>query len=157
MEIEIQRDQIYGDLTVLSKDLGRRSNGGGFYWKCRCVCGKMMSIKDSRLVDGYARSCKDHGRPCKAEKYNMIKPESIYFEYEVVSRADHEKKNERGGGAKKNYYIIKCVHCGRQEEKRGDVIINGTRGNCPCGRQSTEKPQKISSYSAKSLPPSKVS
>ena len=51
----------YGKLTVLERDFNyvfehniktKRS-----YWKCRCECGKIITVRGSHLKDGTTQSC----------------------------------------------------------------------------------------------------
>lgn len=46
----------YGRLTVLHKDVNRKTNSGS-YWICQCDCGKIKSVKSSSLRRGEIESC----------------------------------------------------------------------------------------------------
>lgn len=45
----------YGRLTVLERDL--KSPYKGTYWKCKCDCGCLTSVKSGNLKNGLVKSC----------------------------------------------------------------------------------------------------
>lgn len=51
--------QRFGNLTVVSPSLPRKSPGGGrlTYWVCRCDCGKFRDTHAGALKSGRAKSC----------------------------------------------------------------------------------------------------
>jgi len=48
--------QKYGMLKVL-KLLSYKSRGGGFYYDCKCDCGKNKKVQKSYLLNGRVKSC----------------------------------------------------------------------------------------------------
>lgn len=47
--------QTFGDLTVLERDATRK--GKYVYWKCQCICGKIVSVRGQNLKSGSTKSC----------------------------------------------------------------------------------------------------
>lgn len=43
----------YGRLTVVGRDKGRKLT----YWRCRCDCGEMVSVRGDHLKEGRVQSC----------------------------------------------------------------------------------------------------
>lgn len=48
--------QKFGRLTVLYKDMSRKTNCGS-YWICQCDCGNIKSVRSSSLRNGDIQSC----------------------------------------------------------------------------------------------------
>ena len=128
--MEIIKGTVTGDLTAIRKDLGRRVNGGGYYWKCLCSCGKLLSVKDTNMTEKRIISCKPGGRPCKQLDRSIIKPDEVYFNHRVIEKLSLDS------GAYKGYYKIECLSCLVVSERRGDTVLSGTFKKCSC--QSTE-------------------
>jgi hypothetical protein len=137
--MEIKTGQRIGDLIPLSKDFGRRVHGPGTYWKCVCICGKPLSVKDKDMTNGVRLSCKMAGRPCQQvdRKTNKIVAGDIIHGHKVIHIV------QESGGYLKSYYEIECTNCKFRSQKRGDTIISGEFKKCEC-LQSTEN-QKSSS------------
>ena len=51
------KGQKFGRLTVLEKDIIKKSKAGDIYWLCQCECGNIVSINDSNLRSGNTKSC----------------------------------------------------------------------------------------------------
>ena len=125
--MEVEPNKIFGELVAIRKDLGRRvRNGIGCYWKCRCSCGKIVSIKDTDLTNNRLISCKPNGKACKTVRDEIVKVGNVYRGHTVVGNVDPDENLLR------NYYKIKCNSCGRDSEKRGDTIVRGTFAKCIC-------------------------
>jgi len=129
--MDMNTGTVFGDLTVMRKDHGRRvRDGKGSYWKCVCTCNKIISVKDTDLTLGKQKSCKLAGRPCKQPKNELIKVDDIFKNHKVVMKIGVS------GSIRKSYYMISCLSCGHRSEKRGDTLIEETFAECTC--QSTE-------------------
>jgi len=80
----------FGRLVALSKD--KRTKYGGYYWKCKCDCGKETVVLRNSLTSGATRSCGCLGREAsiKNGKANIknIK-EGTRFEKLVVMKRDN--------------------------------------------------------------------
>lgn len=51
------KGQKFGRLTVLEKDIIKKSKAGDIYWLCQCECGNIVSINGSNLRSGNTKSC----------------------------------------------------------------------------------------------------
>ena len=50
-------EHVFGRLTVVSREMERRTNGAGVYWRCRCTCGNIATVASSHLRGGRIISC----------------------------------------------------------------------------------------------------
>ena len=105
----------YGRLTVLHKDVERKTNSGS-YWVCQCDCGKIKSIKSSSLRNGEIQSC-----GClRNEKVAQYKKQQS--EDEMIGRRFGklvvQKRSDKKGSDGELYWFCKC-DCGNIVEVRG--------------------------------------
>lgn len=93
--------KTFDRLTVIEKT-DKRTKSGNIYWKCRCVCGKIVVVCGSSLINHSTRSCGclriDVNKAMIRKKYNKYifntqygtgytnKNEPFYFDLE-----DYEK------------------------------------------------------------------
>ena len=82
----------YGRLTVLYKDIKRKTNNGS-YWVCQCDCGKIKSVKSSSLRRGEIESCGclRNERSYKANECNRDHLEGQRFGKLTVIKRDETK------------------------------------------------------------------
>ena len=51
-------NQDFGYLHVLERDKSKPQGSGYFaYWKCKCKCGNIVSVRSDHLRDGTTQSC----------------------------------------------------------------------------------------------------
>lgn len=48
--------KVFGQWTVLDKTK-KRSPNGAVYWRCKCTCGKIVSVKSDSLTGGISKAC----------------------------------------------------------------------------------------------------
>lgn len=53
--INLKYGDIFGRLTVIEKDAEK--SGHDVFWKCRCKCGNIVSIRSSHLANDKTKSC----------------------------------------------------------------------------------------------------
>jgi hypothetical protein len=54
-------NQRFGHLVAI-RGVGKRDNKHGYWWKCRCDCGNLVSSNASDLRSGHKKSCGCYGR-----------------------------------------------------------------------------------------------
>jgi hypothetical protein len=130
---------VFGRLTVikLSEIRIRKSNGkNGFFYLCKCSCGKERTIDKQSLVgkDTQSCGCQRNERMAKAHRkpFGMASAHSVY--QFVVRRAKKHKSKLLNF---KEFYIIakqKCYYCGQEPSQKftshdshfyGTFIYNG--------------------------------
>ena len=128
-------NQKFGRLTVLSKDLERKTNNGS-YWICECECGKIKSIKSSSLRRGEIQSCGClRNERQKAGKHKTSEEKMIgqRFGYLTVkSKSDKDNKNSS------LWWWCEC-DCGRMVEVKGSNLTrtdNNRTVSCGCKHRS---------------------
>lgn len=110
--------QRYGHLTVIERDTSKK---GATYWKCRCDCGKIKSVRAGDMRSGKTISC-----GCA----NGVKPKDItgnrYGMLVAIKRDEKRSTNASG-----SYWICKC-DCGRATSVRIGDLGSGNTKSCGC-------------------------
>lgn len=60
--------EIFGRLTIVEIVPGKRSRGGGTYYKCVCKCGEQVEVQRHSLVGGLTKSCGCYQRDVASER-----------------------------------------------------------------------------------------
>lgn len=107
----------FGKLTVLEKG---DSKNGRTYWKCRCDCGKEISVIASNLLRGNTQTC-GCSRVKNAEK------RCIDLSGQKFGKLTALKKTKMKSGC--SYWLCKC-ECGVEKEIS---IVALRRGQKSCG------------------------
>lgn len=73
--------QRFGRLVVLGRDLVRSQRESRLYLRCRCSCGKMISVVQTNLFGGHCRSCGCLRRDRSRASYllHILRREVRYF------------------------------------------------------------------------------
>ena len=106
--------KTFGDWVVLERDIDKeisiKAQGKTFhdYWKCKCVCGNVVSVMGCHLRDGTSTNC-----GClKGEKISSAKTLNLtgkrFGKLTCITSAGRKSKNG-------NYWICKC-DCGEYVE-----------------------------------------
>jgi hypothetical protein len=92
---------IYGRLTVISKDVAASS--GCIKWKCSCSCGNIVSVRGDSLRSGNTLSCKCLNNERALDlftKHGMNKTPTYISFYNMLHRcyrSSHKNFNNYGG------------------------------------------------------------
>lgn len=114
--------EVYGRLTVIERDLSRKSKSGA-YWICKCSCGKNISVLTNNLRSGGTTSCGCR----KAEDLTG----KTYGEWLVLER-DNTKKDV--------YWKCKCS-CGTVKSILAKSLKSGNSKSCGHGNSERCKEQ----------------
>lgn len=115
--------KTFGWLTVIAQDTTERA--GGKYrtkWKCRCKCGKEISVIGSNLTKGNSTSC-----GCKflqQKKYNFTDLTNQKFGDLIVIKRDPKFTKTRGA-----LWECKCV-CGAIVKIPTNGLTSGNNKTC---------------------------
>ena len=82
------KGKTFGKLTVIGLDYVK----GASFWKCRCECGNIVTVKGAKLINGHTKSC---GCLCKdrVAKSNHNRCIHCYINGELVNLKDYCMKN----------------------------------------------------------------
>ena len=116
--------QAYGELTVLSCDENNVRKGNR-YWKCRCSCGKEISVAATLLVCGRKTSC-----GCKSE-YKDIRGKRIN---RLVAEYPSEKRDAKGSVI----WHCKC-DCGNEVDLPYNTLVYSNIKSCGCQKKENDK------------------
>lgn len=72
-------NQFFGELRVIEIDPERASNGH-VKWKCKCTCGKVVSIRSGDLCSGNTRSCGHVKSHQELKIRRLLNEQGIIFE-----------------------------------------------------------------------------
>lgn len=51
-------NKTFGKLLVLERDINKPSGHGyPVFWKCKCECGNIISVRATDLKNGHTQSC----------------------------------------------------------------------------------------------------
>lgn len=113
--------QRFGELTVIELAV-RRKNGS--LWRCRCDCGGIRVVRDSKLSCGEITHCGECHSPYRyheddftGRRYGMLT---------VVRWASPEERNEPQGS-----WLCRC-DCGNSRTVRGYRLLNAEITDCGC-------------------------
>lgn len=114
--------QTFGRLIVIEKDQIRKGN----YWKCKCNCGNVVSVRGVDLKRGAVKSCgclqKEKVRQYHWQPLNLI---GQRFGKLVVLK---QIKNDNKGNTR---WECKC-DCGNIIQIRGNALTTGNTKSCGC-------------------------
>ncbi len=96
-------------------------------WKCKCDCGKIVTIQGPALRSGHTKSCGclQRERASQSSLKNLIGKR--FGELEVIER-DCSKSS---GHQRKAYWLCKCT-CGSVISVISDSLISGHTVSCGC-------------------------
>ena len=122
--------QVFNDLTVLERD-SEYVNCKGYNvsaWRCRCVCGKEITVSENSLVSGHTKSCGCRMCRNKIDDADMIGRK--FGRLTVLSRAG---KHKTPSGPVLDTWNCVC-ECGNHTVSLGRALRNGTTQSCGCLR-----------------------
>lgn len=112
------KGQVFGSLTVIEKDITKKSNSGS-YWICKCDCGNIKSIKSSSLRRGEIQSCGCY-RNKKVSEIKKKQSEDIMINQRFGKLVVKERSSRKGSSGAL-YWICEC-DCGNIVEIRGQNL-----------------------------------
>lgn len=138
--------QQFGFLTVIERDYDYAKQNNltpGVYWKCKCICGKMTTVRASALKDKSTTSC-----GCK--KYETIRNKQMkdiagqHFGKLTAIEPDFNYPIEHNIKNSGNTIYWKCVcECGKICIKPYNDLAKGKALNCPECTQKSKGEEQI--------------
>lgn len=134
--------KTFNFLTVIEKDVDykKRNNlnpNTSAYWKCKCICGKEVSVRGSALKSNQIKSCGCKRKEITRQK-NMIDISNQKFGHLFVIKPVYNYAEQKGIKNTGNviYWECKC-DCGNVCIEPGTELRSGKVINCPnCARIS---------------------
>lgn len=134
------KNQRFGRLFVLERDFEKPIGKGNFaYWKCRCDCGNLVSVRTDHLRDGTTSSC-----GC----LNSLGEETISYllqKHNITYKTQYEFPDLKGDFNKLRFDFaifennnLKCL-----------IEYQGIQHVKPWGNESIERFQKRQEYDQK--------
>ena len=113
----------YGYLTVL----GPEKINNRTYWKCQCICGKIITVLGGTLRNGNTKSC-----GCKkglgiSNAAKLIHKDMLNKQYGYLLVLDYDETPHRD-----RHMICKCLACNSLKSIRAIDIKNGKIISCGC-------------------------
>lgn len=117
--------QIFGRLSVLSKDIELSKQKGRSYFNCQCECGAIVSIRGCDLSYGSKTACPE------CSKRNYIHDNLVGKKFgQLTVLEDTGKRNKRA-------IIYKCkCDCGNTCETTSLLLRNNHTKSCGCLTES---------------------
>ena len=120
----------FGRLQIISLD-EEESNNGILYWKCKCDCGKIISVRGGNLKNGSTRSC------------GCISKEKIRYDDLTGKRYGRLTVIEQSGRIRGEIAWLCQCDCGNRKIIVGNDLKSGTK-SCGClGVESRKRPKRI--------------
>ena len=128
----------YGRLIVIKRAKKRLTPHRGYYWLCKCDCGKIKTIRSCSLVTGSQQSCGCLGRENRIQSqakrrlpYGVSMLNRLYHGYKRGAKArNHEFSLSKDEFQKLTSEI--CHYCGNEPsqimsmpQSNGDYVYNG--------------------------------
>lgn len=130
--------QKFNRLTVLERDLSYPSGAGkSVYWKCKCDCGNIKSVRTDKLRNGEIQSCGCLSKEIRTQLFLDDLTDQRFGRLLVLKR-DMDKPRGKSCFA---YWICKC-DCGNVVSVRGNHLRDNTTSSCGCLNSAGE--EKIS-------------
>ena len=119
--------QVFECLTVLEKDINyateKNLSTKNSYWRCRCKCGKEISVSTTNLRSGHTKSC---GCLKKNKEYEDLTNQN-FGKWKVIKEDTENLKRDR-------YWICQC-ECGTIKSVSGKSLKQGKSQSCGCSNQ----------------------
>ena len=120
--------QKFGRLLVIEQDTTKPTGSGKpVYWKCKCECSNICSVRYDKLVNGEVRSCGCLSKEIRTALFLDDLTGKRFGKLEVIMR-DPDMPH---GKAIPAYWICQC-DCGNMVTVRADHLKNGTTTSCGC-------------------------
>lgn len=127
--------QKFGRLTVLERDLSYPSGAGkSVYWKCKCDCGNIKSVRTDKLRKGITQSC---GCLSKEIRTHLFLDDIVGQRFGRLTVIERDMNKPAGSGCFA-YWRCKC-DCGNVISVRSDHLKNKTTSSCGCLKSKGEE------------------
>ena len=114
--------QTFGTLTVIERDYDNQK-GGHAYWRCKCECGREVTIEGYRLRSGNTKTCGYFPCSNSFSKGNDITGQQFNY-WTVLKRVQSSNDGH-------SQYLCKCK-CGNEKIVLRKTLINGSSRSCGC-------------------------
>lgn len=113
-------NQVFGELTIISKNLEISKEKGRTYWNCRCSCGNSCVAAEVNLKNGSKKSCGCLNMP------NLVG--KIFNNIKVIDK-NEEKSNKNNG----QFWNVECLLCHKRFILSTHSLQNGQK-DCGCSK-----------------------
>ena len=133
---------VFNDLTVLERDVEYMDTQGRNVsaWRCRCVCGNIVTVPENSLVPGHTKSCGCRLRRNRVADCQMLG--KTFGRLTVLSRAG---KHKTPSGPVLDTWNCLCS-CGCHTVSLGRALRNGKTQSCGCLRAEHMSVKERRSY-----------
>lgn len=114
--------QTFGELTVIELDKEKTISSGRTYWKCKCSCGNIKTLRSDQLTSGSTKSC-----GCLAKKKKRYKDIIGERFGRLVVVAPTEKRGANGSVK----WLCSC-DCGNTTVVETTNLRSGSTQSCGC-------------------------
>lgn len=128
--------RIFGRLTVITRDFEKEnslSSKGSTYWKCKCECGKEVTVSRGSLLNGTTKSCGCYRKEISAKHLTEVASKKYvdetgnkYGKLTVLYKIENTDATKKGA-----YWMCKC-DCGNQKIIFGNSLRRGNTTSCGC-------------------------
>ena len=133
--------QKFNRLLVLGRDDTKKDKSRQAWWKCRCDCGKEISVRGQSLRNGNTQSCGCYGR--EKRKEGILKSEKVKLHcQEMAKNNKYNLIGQRFGKllviqetdvSKNNSPVWKCkCDCGNITYVTSNCLMKGDTKSCGC-------------------------
>lgn len=120
--------QQFGRLTVIERDFNVEGKKGA-YWKCRCECGNIKTIRGYSLTKGVTVSCGCFNTYINSQPKVITDMTGKRFgRLTVIKRAESHRTK---GGQTKTRWLCKC-DCGNEKIVIAQDLKTGHTKSCGC-------------------------
>lgn len=116
--------KVFGEITVLEKDIELSKQKGKVYWKCRCSCGREKSIRADGLKK--IQTCGECSKDLLGKRFGLLV---------VIEKGKIDINGHR-------YWKCQC-DCGNIKEVNGDNLRRGLTQSCGCLHSKTMSERAI--------------
>lgn len=118
----------FGRLTVIERDMDKpQGYHKSAYWKCKCECGNIVSIRTDHLRDNSTYSCGCYSKDKHSEMFFKDITGQKFGKLTALYRDESKPK----GKSQYAYWICKC-DCGNITSVRGAHLRAGEALSCGC-------------------------
>ena len=141
------RGHAFGKLTVIDEDI--RAGTTKIYWKTKCSCGSVKSIRGDLLTSGKTRSC-----GCMLQRggrHNANFKDLSGMRFSRLQVMSHVKKSDVAGlrVSKKSGAVFDCLcDCGKTLLVRADKLKSGHTQSCGCLHHNSSKTRRLDKHPA---------
>lgn len=128
-QLEDLTGKRFGMLTVLEYD--RVEGKGHTYWKCKCDCGTIKSIRKDELINGSVISCGCYHDKNTGSLKTIDLTGQTFGRWTVLKRCGSNQHNSA-------MWLCECS-CGNQKIINGITLRRGESKSCGCLKSSGEE------------------